>query len=42
MDENFIKVIDELLKKNNKVTFRPHPEHIKRSKKRCSFSLKYR
>ena len=33
MDENFIKVIDELLKKNNKVTFRPHPEHIKRSKK---------
>jgi len=25
-------VIDELLKKNHKVTFRPHPEHYKRSK----------
>ena len=32
IDENFLKVIDVLLKKNNKVTFRPHPEHHKRSK----------
>ena len=32
IDENFIKVIDELLKKKQKVTFRPHPEHFKRSK----------
>tara|TARA_S200000501_G_scaffold195825_1_gene184400 strand:- start:173 stop:772 length:600 start_codon:yes stop_codon:yes gene_type:complete len=32
IDENFIKVIDELLKKKHKVTFRPHPEHNKRSK----------
>ncbi len=32
IDENFIRVIDELLKKKHKVTFRPHPEHNKRSK----------
>ena len=33
INENFLKVIEELLKKNHKVTFRPHPEHNKRSKK---------
>ena len=32
IDENFLKVIDELLRNNYKVTFRPHPEHYKRSK----------
>ena len=32
IDENFLEVIDVLLKKNQKVTFRPHPEHYKRSK----------
>lgn len=33
INENVINLIDELLKKNYKVTFRPHPEHYKRSKK---------
>jgi len=32
IDENFLEVIDVLLKKNQKVTFRPHSEHYKRSK----------
>ncbi len=32
INENFIQVINELLKKNYKVNFRPHPEHFKRSK----------
>ena len=32
IDKNFINIIDELLNKNHKVTFRPHPEHFKRSK----------
>ena len=33
INENFLDLIDTLLKKNYKVTFRPHPEHYKRSKK---------
>lgn len=33
IDKNFVKIIEQLLKKNYKVTFRPHPEHFKRSKK---------
>ncbi len=33
INENFIDLIDSLLKKNYKVIFRPHPEHFKRSKK---------
>tara|TARA_B100000767_G_C19748325_1_gene529563 strand:+ start:336 stop:1469 length:1134 start_codon:yes stop_codon:yes gene_type:complete len=33
INENFIKLIDVLLNKNEKVIFRPHPEHYKRSKK---------
>ena len=33
LNENFIDLIDVLLKKNFKVVFRPHPEHFKRSKK---------
>ena len=33
INENFIELIDILLKKNFKVIFRPHPEHFKRSKK---------
>ena len=37
INESFIKVIDELLKKNHKVTFRPHPEHYKRSKNILKF-----
>ncbi len=32
LDENFIKLIDILVNKKNKVIFRPHPEHFKRSK----------
>jgi hypothetical protein len=32
INENFIKVIDVLLRNNYKVAFRPHPEHYKRSK----------
>ena len=32
IDENFISIIDLLLKKNFHVIFRPHPEHFKRSK----------
>ena len=32
INENFIELIDVLLKKNFKVIFRPHPEHFKRSK----------
>ena len=32
ISENFISIIEVLLKKNYKVTFRPHPEHFKRSK----------
>ena len=31
INEKFIEIIDELIKKNYKVTFRPHPEHYKRS-----------
>ena len=33
INENFIGIINELLKKDYKVSFRPHPEHYKRSKK---------
>jgi YidC/Oxa1 family membrane protein insertase len=33
LNDNFIDLIDVLLKKNFKVIFRPHPEHFKRSKK---------
>ena len=33
INENFIELIDILLSKNQKVIFRPHPEHYKRSKK---------
>ena len=33
INENFIKLIVVLLNKNEKVIFRPHPEHYKRSKK---------
>ncbi len=33
INENFIELIEILLNKNNKVIFRPHPEHYKRSKK---------
>ncbi len=33
INENFISIINELIKKNHKVTFRPHPEHYKRSEK---------
>ena len=33
INENFLKIIDNLIKKNHNVTFRPHPEHFKRSKK---------
>lgn len=32
INKNFIELIDVLLKKNFKVIFRPHPEHLKRSK----------
>ena len=32
INENFIELIDILLRKKQKVTFRPHPEHFKRSK----------
>ena len=32
IDENFISIIDLLLKKDFHVIFRPHPEHFKRSK----------
>ena len=32
INENFIELIDELIKKEYKVIFRPHPEHFKRSK----------
>ena len=32
INNNFIDIIEELLIKNHKVTFRPHPEHYKRSK----------
>ncbi|MBD1168310.1 hypothetical protein IDH29_03905 [Pelagibacterales bacterium SAG-MED06] len=32
INENFVKLIDVLIKKNFKVIFRPHPEHFKRSK----------
>jgi len=32
INENVVKVINELINKNYKVTFRPHPEHYKRSK----------
>lgn len=32
INKNFIDLIDILLKKNYKVIFRPHPEHLKRSK----------
>ena len=31
INENFIELIDTLIKKNFKVIFRPHPEHFKRS-----------
>jgi YidC/Oxa1 family membrane protein insertase len=31
INENFIDLIDKLLKKDYKVIFRPHPEHFKRS-----------
>ena len=33
INTNFIELIDILLKKNYKVIFRPHSEHLKRSKK---------
>jgi len=33
INENFIELINILLSKNQKVIFRPHPEHYKRSKK---------
>lgn len=33
INENFFKIIDELLKQNQKVIFRPHPEHFVRSLK---------
>ena len=33
INENFIDLINILIKKKYKVTFRPHPEHFKRSKK---------
>lgn len=33
INENCISIIDELLKKNYLVAFRPHPEHFKRSAK---------
>ena len=33
INEDFIKLIEIMLKKNEKVIFRPHPEHYKRSKK---------
>ena len=33
INENCVNLIDELLKKNYKVSFRPHPEHFKRSLK---------
>ena len=33
INENFVELIEILLNKNNKVIFRPHPEHYKRSKK---------
>ena len=33
INENFILLIDVLIKKNYNVIFRPHPEHLKRSKK---------
>lgn len=32
INENFIELIDVLIKKNYNVVFRPHPEHFKRSK----------
>jgi hypothetical protein len=32
INENFIELIDILIKKKYRVTFRPHPEHFKRSK----------
>ncbi len=32
INKNFIEIIDLLIKRNFKVTFRPHPEHYKRSK----------
>jgi YidC/Oxa1 family membrane protein insertase len=31
INENCIRIIDELIKKNYNVAFRPHPEHYKRS-----------
>lgn len=33
INENFVELINILLNKNQKVIFRPHPEHYKRSKK---------
>ncbi len=33
LNENFIDLINVLLKKGEKVIFRPHPEHLKRSRK---------
>ena len=33
INKNFIEIINELVKKNHKVTFRPHPEHYKRSRR---------
>ena len=33
INENCIRIIDELIKKDYNVTFRPHPEHYKRSMK---------
>lgn len=33
INENFILLIDVLIEKNYNVIFRPHPEHLKRSKK---------
>ena len=41
INENFIELIEILLSKNNKVIFRPHPEHYKRSKKILQKIQKY-
>jgi len=37
INENFIDLINILIKKKYKVTFRPHPEHLKRSIKILDF-----
>ena len=40
INENFIELVDILLKKKFNVTFRPHPEHYKRSKKTLEYIKK--